>query len=338
MRWMSSLFRNGDFTSEPKHGNCTCSKQEFHWFVSRCIASGNSLASPAKQDVTKRSSCTLLMRLSGSVNPSVTEEHPLVAAPRLKLSPRTRLALLFLLSLAVAEPGDAERIVVLEFRWKHGLREVLEADGAGEAIDCKAADRWEARVGGGWIRTAVNHGVGDFDAGGESVEDEAAGFLFEDVDEFAIGGEIVFVSENGRRQVAVESVCGAQVVFCGIAVYEQSVGPEYLVGELGLGYELIEAYGEELGLCMEWRSALLYFGVVLRICGHGNLSGAGLRCPAVFACYAFGEKRERLGLFDEGFEFVEERSAFRRFRGKDYAGLGAELAGSPCEWAEEALG
>jgi hypothetical protein len=37
--------------------------------------------------------------------------------------------------------------------------------------------------------------VGDFDAGGEGVEDEAAGFLFEDVNEFAMGEEVVFIAE-----------------------------------------------------------------------------------------------------------------------------------------------
>ena len=93
-------------------------------------------------------------------------------------------------------------IAVLQFGREHGLREVLEADGAGEAVDGEAADRGEARVGRGWIRAAVNHGVGDFDAGGESVENEAAGFLLEDMNEFAIGGEVVFVTEDGRGEVA----------------------------------------------------------------------------------------------------------------------------------------
>ena len=56
----------------------------------------------------------------------------------------------------------------------------------------------------------MDHGVGDFDAGGESVEDEAAGFLLEDVDEFAIGGEVVFVAKDGGGEVAVEGAGGAR--------------------------------------------------------------------------------------------------------------------------------
>ncbi len=121
------------------------------------------------------------------------------------------------------------------------MGEVLEADGAGEAVDGEAADGSEAGVGGGWIGAAVDHGVGDFDAGGESVEDEAAGFLFEDLDEFTVGGEVVFVAEDGGGEMAVEGACGAQIVARGIAIDEQGIGAEDFAGKVGLGEELIEA-------------------------------------------------------------------------------------------------
>jgi hypothetical protein len=41
---------------------------------------------------------------------------------------------------AVAEPTEMERVIVLEFGGEHGLREVLEANGTGEAVDGEAAD------------------------------------------------------------------------------------------------------------------------------------------------------------------------------------------------------
>ena len=74
----------------------------------------------------------------------------------------------------------------------------------------------------------------DFDAGGESVEDEAAGFLFEDVDEFAVGGEVVFIAEDGGGEVAGEGVGGLEVVLCGTAADEECVRAEDLVGEVWL--------------------------------------------------------------------------------------------------------
>ena len=52
----------------------------------------------------------------------------------------------------------------------------------------------------------MHHGVRDFDAGGKAVEDEPAGLLLEDLDEFPVRGEIVFIAEQRRRQVAVESL------------------------------------------------------------------------------------------------------------------------------------
>ena len=131
---------------------------------------------------------------------------------------------------------------------------------------------------------------------------------------------------------------GAKVVMRCIAVYKQGVGAEDFVGQLRLADELIKADSEELGLRVEWRSALLCSGVVLRMCGKGNLSGASLGGAVVFARDAFGEKREWLRLFDKGLEFVEERGAFRSIGNEDDAGLGAELAGAQRERSEEALG
>lgn len=48
----------------------------------------------------------------------------------------------------------------------------------------------------------MHHGVRDFDAGGEAVEDNPAGFLLEDVNQFAVGGEVVFISEDGCGEMA----------------------------------------------------------------------------------------------------------------------------------------
>ncbi len=99
--------------------------------------------------------------------------------------------------------------------------------------------------------------MGDFDAGGKSVEEDAAGFLFENGYEFAIGGEVVVIAENGSGEVAVESSRGAQIVMRGIAIDEQCVGAKDFVGEVGLADELIEADREEFGAGVVWKSAIL---------------------------------------------------------------------------------
>ena len=129
---------------------------------------------------------------------------------------------------------------------EHGLREVLEADGTGEAVNGEAANGGEAGVGCGWIGAAMDHRVGHFYAGGKSVEEQAAGFLFEDGDEFAIGGEVVVIAEDGGGEVAVEGARGAQIVMRGIAIDKQCVGAKDFVGEFGLADELIEADRESL--------------------------------------------------------------------------------------------
>ncbi len=75
----------------------------------------------------------------------------------------------------------------------------------------------------------MNHGVGDFNAGRESVEDEPTGLLFENLNQFAIGGEIVFIAKNGRGQMAIEGAGGAQIVLRVVATYEQRVRAEDLI-------------------------------------------------------------------------------------------------------------
>jgi hypothetical protein len=163
------------------------------------------------------------------------------------------------LEFAVTQARDGERVRILQFGGEHLLREVLEADRAGEAVDGETADGCEARVGGRGIRAAVNHGVGYFDAGGESVEDETARFLFEDLDEFAIRREVIIVAEDGCGQVAFECAGGTHKILRAVAVDQQCVRAKDFVGELRLCHKLIEADGEELRLSVERSSRLLTY-------------------------------------------------------------------------------
>ena len=93
---------------------------------------------------------------------------------------------------------------------KRVLREVLIADGAGEAQDGLAADGGGAAVGGCRVRAAMHHGVRDFHAGGEAIEDEAADFGLQYGDEFGVVAEVVFGSEDGCCEVPGQRACGGE--------------------------------------------------------------------------------------------------------------------------------
>src|SRR5690348_7746479 len=91
----------------------------------------------------------------------------------------------------------------------------------------------------------MDHGVTDFDSGGEAIEDQAAGFLLEDLDEFAVGGKVGFIAKDGCGQVAFEGASGVEVVACGVAVDEERIGAEDLVSEVWLANQLIERNTEQ---------------------------------------------------------------------------------------------
>jgi hypothetical protein len=143
----------------------------------------------------------------------------------------------------------------------------------------------------------VDHGVRDLDTGGKSVEDEASDFLFENLNEFAVGSEVVFVTEDGSGEIAGEGAGGAEVVFGLSAPDDEGVRAEDFVREIGLTDEFIEGGGEETGLCVKWFGAILFLTCGLRFDG-GCLGGAGNGSAIVFARNSTGEKREWRGLLN----------------------------------------
>jgi len=204
-----------------------------------------------------------------------------------------------------------ERVGVLKFGREQGLGEVLEADGACEAVNGKAAHGGEPWIGSGGVGASMDHGMRDFDAGGESVEDDAAGFLLEDLDEFAIGGKVVFVAEDGGGEMAGKGAGGLEVVLCFAAADNEGIGAEDFVGEFRLAQELVEGNREELCLGVEWPSAVAVFRRGVRLGGEGELLGTSGRSSIIFASNSTGEKREGMRLFDEGFEFIAKGHTLR---------------------------
>src|SRR3974390_2295102 len=103
----------------------------------------------------------------------------------------------------------------------------------------------------------MNHGMRYFDAGWESIEDNAPSFLLEDLNEFPVRGEVVFITKDRCSEMAGERMSSAEIVVGGVAVDQQRIGSKNLIGEFGLADELLETDGEEFCLCVERDRALL---------------------------------------------------------------------------------
>ena len=130
----------------------------------------------------------------------------------------------------------------------------------------------KSRIAGGGIRAAVNHGVGDLYAGWEAIDDDAASLLLQNLNQFPMEGNVVFVAKYGCGQVAIEGARGADVVGGGFAVDQKRVGPKDLFRQLRLAKELVETHLEHLRVC---RVGCGGVGRIGGRGGHGNLCGAG---------------------------------------------------------------
>src|SRR3546814_5296550 len=80
----------------------------------------------------------------------------------------------------VDAPRHAIGIVLPQRRRQQAIRQILVTDGPQEPHDRQRPDRCGATVARGGKRTAVNHRVTDFDAGGPSVGENASGLRSEE--------------------------------------------------------------------------------------------------------------------------------------------------------------
>src|SRR4051812_2445522 len=108
--------------------------------------------------------------------------------------------------LAVGLTPDAERIFVRQGGRQKIARYVLIRDRTQEAGDRQAADRCRPAIGCRRIRTAVDHGVTDFDARSEAVYQDAPSLLLQDRHEPAYGGMVRRLQMKGYRQLSFQLV------------------------------------------------------------------------------------------------------------------------------------
>ncbi len=114
--------------------------------------------------------------------------------------------------LAVNQPPDAERILVLQLVGQRRLGKILVADGPHEAIDRVRAHRSRAAVARCRIRPAMHHRVANFDARGKAVHDEPSRLALQDRNEIGKRGQIGFRSVQRRGQLALPASAPAPAV------------------------------------------------------------------------------------------------------------------------------
>lgn len=89
----------------------------------------------------------------------------------------------------------------------------MPADRAGVAEDGSGPDGGAGTIRGGWVGAAVDHGGVDFDSGGEAVDNETAGFLFEGLEKVSGLGEFFVGAVDGGGELAFELSCCSEHVF-----------------------------------------------------------------------------------------------------------------------------
>ena len=124
---------------------------------------------------------------------------------------------------------------------------------------------------------------------GNAVEDEAAGLLFEDRDQVAMRGEIVFAAKDGCGEMTIKRLGHAQIIGRRRAVNKQRVGAEELFGEGRLAQEGFEGGFKELRV----RGAGWIGGGCGCLGDGSSLRGAVSRGAGIGVGDACGEQRER---------------------------------------------
>ena len=180
----------------------------------------------------------------------------------------------------------------------------------------------------------MHDGVRDFDAGGETVDDDAAGDGLEAGDERGVQAEFGIGAMDGRGEVAVQ---GAEdgVDFARIgAPDDERARPEDFFLEGGVGDEGLGLGREERGDGAVGLAAGLALGDHL----DAGLGGTG-RDAALISLMDAGGEHDAVGAFgEERGELGDEGFGGRRTDKDDEAGLGAELPDTQRARADEAGG
>ena len=101
---------------------------------------------------------------------------------------------------------DAQWIGVFQGFGQKGVRVVLEADRAQEAINRQCAHRCAARIRGCRVRPAMNHGVSDFHTRGIAVQQDPSDLFLQQLGQPAVFEQLIRFTEDGGRQLPAQTI------------------------------------------------------------------------------------------------------------------------------------
>src|SRR5262249_18532711 len=106
--------------------------------------------------------------------------------------------------LASHHPPDSERILVFEFIRESSVRKPLVADWPRESKDCSRPHRSRPAIRSCRERPAMDHRVAHLDSGRESVKDQPANLVLENMDQVSIFLQISFSTMERSGEMAFE--------------------------------------------------------------------------------------------------------------------------------------
>lgn len=237
---------------------------------------------------------------------------------------------------AIDHAPDSQWIAVFQLVGEREVGEVLETDGADKAIDGERANRGGAAIAGGGVGAAVHHGVTDFDAGGEAVDDEPSGFALESGNE--IGGirEVGLGAVQSGGKLALKRTQEGKQILAIFIANDQRGRPKNLGEQFGMALEIaavgLQHRGD--GVC----GPTICGGDGLGHSFDGAQPAALLHSRAVAVRNSLGQHGRDCGRLDELFKLGDEFVSVSVARQEDEPRLGAELADPKGERREEAAG
>lgn len=114
--------------------------------------------------------------------------------------------------VTVDHSPDFQRVAVSQFGGEGGVGKILITDRTGKAKDGLRADGSSAAVGARGIGSAVNHGVTNLNACGIAVENDAADFVSEDLEQFGEFPKVSLGAVNRGGEMATETSSGVEEV------------------------------------------------------------------------------------------------------------------------------
>src|SRR4029077_2105982 len=115
--------------------------------------------------------------------------------------------------LTVHHSPNVQRVGILQLSREGGIREILITNRTGKAKYCLRADRGGAAIGARGIRSAVNHGVANFNSSRIAVENNATDLACEELEQLGKFPEVCLGTVNCSGEMTAEISGGIEKFF-----------------------------------------------------------------------------------------------------------------------------